>query len=224
MRRRLNSKRKVKQYCITTTQSKTPMAQVRQIHRASNSSSGHSQLPAFTNSCEHYSSPDYQQSNSTECMWTNFKAAITSAVDKYVPTKMSNTRQTHPWVDTKLHRLMRQKQRAHWIAKKTRKEKHWRRYKDLQKRAQTTSRQTERIYLQKVVSEDLDKNPRCFWSYIKRRKQENEGVSSLINKDGFLQSDSQKKSDKLNILFQRRYQQPLRQRPESSPNHEKDNC
>ena len=63
---------------------------------------------SFTNSREHYFSPDYQQSNSIECMWTNFKAAITSAVDKYVPTKMSNTRQTHPWVDTKLRRLMRQ--------------------------------------------------------------------------------------------------------------------
>ena len=77
---------------------------------------------SFTNSCEHCSSPEYQQSNSIECMWTNFKAAITLAVDKYVPTKMSNTRQTHPLVDTKLGRLMRQKQRAHWRAKKTRKE------------------------------------------------------------------------------------------------------
>ena len=31
---------------------------------------------------------------------------------------MSNTRQTHPWVDTKLRRVMRQKQRVHWRAKK----------------------------------------------------------------------------------------------------------
>ena len=155
---------------------------------------------SFTSSCEHYSSPDYQQSNSIECMWTNFKAAITSPVDKYVPMKMSDTRQTHPWVDTK-----RQEQPAHWRAKKRRKEKHWRRYKYLQRRAQNSSRQTERTYLQKVVSEDIDKNPRRFWSYIKSRKQENEGVSSLIDKDGFLQSDSQKKSDALNNQFQSVY-------------------
>ena len=99
---------------------------------------------------------------------------------------------------------MRQKRRTQWRAKKTRKEKHWR-YKDLQRRAQNTSRQTERTYLQKVVSEDIDKNPRRLWSYIKGRKQENDGVSSLIEKDGSLQSDSQKKSDIFNNQFQSVY-------------------
>ena len=89
--------------------------------------------------------------------------------------------------------------------KQKKRETYKRRYKDLQRRAQNTSRQTERTYLQKVVSEDIDKNPRHFWSYIKSRKQENEGVSSLIDKDGFLQSDSQKKSDILNNQFQSVY-------------------
>ena len=151
---------------------------------------------SFIKSSEHDSSPTDQQPNSIELMWSKFKDADASAVDKYVPTKMSSTRQAHPWVDTnKLRRLMRQKQRATWRAKKTRKEKHWKRYKDLQRSAPKASRQTEKTYLQKVVSEDLDKNPRRFWNYIKSRKQENDGVSSLIDQDGFLQSDSQKKAD-----------------------------
>ena len=150
---------------------------------------------SFIKNSEHDLSPTDQQPNSFEFMWSKFKDAVTSAVDKYVPTKMSSTRRTHPWVDTKLRRLMRQKQRVHWRAKKTGKEKHWKRYKDLQRSAQKASRQTEKTYLQKVVSEDLDKNPRRFWTYIKSRKQENEGVSSLIDQDGFLQSDSQKKAD-----------------------------
>ena len=51
----------------------------------------------------------------------------------------------------------------------------------------------------------LTKNPTRFWSYTKGRKQENDGVSSLIDKDGFLQSDSQKKSDILNNQFQSVY-------------------
>ena len=76
---------------------------------------------SFIKSSEHDSSPTDQQPNSIEFMWSKFKDAVTSAVDKYVPTKMSSTRQTHPWVDTKLRRLMRQKQRAHWRAKKTQK-------------------------------------------------------------------------------------------------------
>ena len=173
---------------------------------------------AFASSSDHDPSPDDQETNPIECMWSNFKAAVTSTVEKYVRTKMSSSRQTHPWVDTKLRRLMRQKQRAHWRAKKTGKIKHWRRYMDLQRKAQTTSRQSERTYLRKVVSEDLDKNPRRFWSYIKSRKQENKGVSSLIDKDGFLQSDSQKKCDILNNQFQSVYTKEVTQNlPDKGP-------
>ena len=66
-----------------------------------------------------------------------------------------------------------------------------------------------RIYKEKPRqlpgNRNLDKNPRRFWSYIKSRKQDNEGVSSLIDKDGFLQSDSQKKCDILNNQFQSVY-------------------
>ncbi|KAH3829591.1 hypothetical protein DPMN_102817 [Dreissena polymorpha] len=84
---------------------------------------------------------------------------------------MPNTRQTHPWVDTDIRCLTRRKQRA-----------------------QKASRQAETSYLQKVVSEDQDKNPRRFWSYVKSRKQENESVSYLIDQEGFRQSESQKKA------------------------------
>ena len=64
-----------------------------------------------------------ETSQSVECMWTLFKSAITSAVEKHVPTKMSSTRQTHSWVNTSLRRAMRRKQRALWRAKKTKKHK-----------------------------------------------------------------------------------------------------
>ena len=126
---------------------------------------------SFIKSSAHDSSLTDQQPNSIEFMWSKFKDTVTSAVDKYVPTKMSSTGQTHPSVDTKLCRLMRQKHHVHWRAKKTRKERHWKQYKDLQRNAQKASRQTEKTYLQKVESEDLDKNPRRFWTYIKSRNQ-----------------------------------------------------
>ena len=76
---------------------------------------------SFIKSSEHDSSPTDQQPNSIEFMWSKFKDAVTSAVDKYWPTKMSSTHQTHTSVDTKLRRLMRQKHHAHRRAKKTRK-------------------------------------------------------------------------------------------------------
>ena len=142
-----------------------------------------------------------ETSQSVECMWTLFKSAITSAVEKHVPMKMSSTRQTHPWVNTSLRRAMRHKQRAHWRAKKTEKHKDWNRYKKLQAAVQRETRTTEKTYMEEVVSGELMQNPKRFSSYIKSKRQESEGVSSLIDKNGFLQSDSTKRAEVLNDQF-----------------------
>ena len=55
--------------------------------------------------------------------------------------------------------------------------------------------------MQGIVSEDLHKNPKRFWSYIKSRKQESSGITSLKNKDGYLHSDTVSKADILNKQF-----------------------
>jgi hypothetical protein len=49
--------------------------------------------------------------------------------------------------------------------------------------------------MQDIVSEDLHKNPKRFWSYIKSRKQESSGITSLKNKDSYLHSDTVSKAD-----------------------------
>ena len=71
---------------------------------------------------------------------------------------------------------------AHWRAKKTKKHKDWNRYKKLQAATQRETRTTEKIYMEEVVSGDLKQNPKRFYSYIKSKRQESEGVSSLIDK------------------------------------------
>ena len=90
---------------------------------------------------------------------------------------------------------------AHWRAKKTKKHKEWNRYKKLQAATQRETRTTEKIYMEEVVSGDLKQNPKRFYSYIKSKRQESEGVSSLIDKNGFLQSDSTKRAEVLNDQF-----------------------
>jgi hypothetical protein len=55
--------------------------------------------------------------------------------------------------------------------------------------------------MQDIASEDLHKNPKWFWSYIKSRKQESLGITSLKNKDGYLHRDTVSKADILNKQF-----------------------
>lgn len=159
-----------------------------------------------------------ESTQSVEDMWNCFKSAISAAVDKYVPSKMSSTRQTHPWVNTKLRRLMRRKQRAHWRARKTGKQKDWKRYKTLQKETQSTTRSAEKNFLQDVISGNLKQDPKRFFTYVKSRKQDYVGVSSLLDGNGFLQSDTTARADILNDQFRSVYtKEDMNTMPDKGP-------
>ena len=138
-------------------------------------------------------------------MWAAFKTTVTSAMDQHVPTKMTSARRTHPWVNTNLRKLMRKKQRAHLLAKRTRQARDWNRYKKLQAEAQRSTRKAHKGYMEDIVSQDLKENSKRFWSFIKSKRQEASGVSVLINEDGYLQSDSPVKAKILNKQSQSVY-------------------
>ena len=142
-----------------------------------------------------------------ESMWAAFKTVISEAVDQHVPTKFTSTRRTHPWVNTSLRRMMRRKQRAHRKAKTSGNQRDWERFKRLQAELQRSTRKAHRSYMQDVVSADLKENPKRFWSFIKSKRQEGTGVSELVNKDGFLQSNTTAKAEILNEQFHSVYTQ-----------------
>ena len=63
---------------------------------------------------------------------------------------------------------MRRKQRTHQKAKKSRKDKDWKRYKKLQKEVQSSTRRAEKDFLQNVISGDLKQDPKRFFFYVKK--------------------------------------------------------
>jgi predicted AAA+ superfamily ATPase len=69
-------------------------------------------------------------------------------------------------------------------------------------------------FIQNTVNRDNKDNSKRFWSDIKSKRQEPAGISPLLNKDGFLHSDSQIKAEILNNHFspftQKRTQPPSR--------------
>ena len=100
---------------------------------------------------------------------------------------------------------MRRKQRAHRLAKRNRQARDWNRYKKLQAEAQRSTRKAHKGNMEDIVSQDLKENSKCFWSFIKSKRQEASGVSALMNEDGYLQSDSSVKAEILNKQFQSVY-------------------
>ncbi|CAG2212295.1 unnamed protein product [Mytilus edulis] len=129
-------------------------------------------------------------------MWTSIKQIIKDSMEKHVPTKTSLARQSHPWMNTQLRRLSKQKQRAYSKAKLTNSTKDWKRYKNIKAELQRESRRAHTKFMQNIVSDDLYKNPKRFWSYIKSRKQESRFAPLDIDKP------SQKKTRKEKMASQ----------------------
>ena len=119
-------------------------------------------------------------------------------MEKFVSSKMSPSKYTHPWINTKIHRATHRKQRANRKAKSSRQKKDLDCYKNLQSSAQNEIRYAHKKYKEDVVSSDLKQNPKQFWSFIQSKRQYSTGVSSLMDKDGFLDSEESKKAEFLN--------------------------
>ena len=156
----------------------------------------------ISSSSQTFLSTDYADIDS---IWAAFKTTVTSAMDQHVPTKMTSTRRTHPLVNINLRKMMRKKQRAHRLAKPTRQAWDWNRYKKLQAEAQRSTRKAHKGCMEDIVSQYLKENSKRFWSFIKSKRQEASCVSALMNKDGYLQSDSSVKAEILNKQFQSVY-------------------
>ncbi|KAL8592877.1 hypothetical protein ACOMHN_050704 [Nucella lapillus] len=147
-----------------------------------------------------YQYPDPSTPNALEQMWSDIKQMLSETVEKRVPSKTSAARHTNPWITTSIRRAIRRKQRAHKKARMTGKKKDVDRYRRIQAQTRYEVRQASRKYLEDV-SEDYRTNSKRFWSYVKSKKQEADGVAPLKDKQGFLRSNSQNKAEILGDQF-----------------------
>ena len=119
----------------------------------------------------------------------------------HIPSKLTATKQSHPWINRDLNRLTRRKKRAHKKAKSTNTRRDLKRYHHLKAKSQREIRQAHDTYLQDIISGDMKGNSKRFWDYIKHKKQDSNGVAPLKNNDGLLYSDTDTKADILNRQF-----------------------
>ena len=120
-------------------------------------------------------------------------------MDKNIPTRLSSLRPSLPWVNRKIKKMLRRKQRLYKQAKKN---NTWSNYRHYQREIKRTIRKAEYNYINTMIEEGLKNNDsKPFWRYIKSRKQDNIGVSPLKDR-GTLTSDSLQKANILLSQFQ----------------------
>ena len=101
-----------------------------------------------------------------------------------------------PWINTHIKRISNTKKRAYNRARSTGLPSDRSKYHNLKQLSQRECHKAHNPYVRHLVSPDNDSNHKCLWSYIKSRRQENIGMSTLKDDKGTYKESI----DKANVL------------------------
>ena len=132
--------------------------------------------------------------------------AIEEGINKFIPTRMTKTKERPPWISLEIRRLLRKQRRLFEKQKgsayASRASQH---YRSLKAFVQRSIRKAYWQYVEGIITSKDDNSPaddKRFWRFIKHQKQEAQGVAPL-KKDGKLVDDpSEKAANILNTQFQ----------------------
>ena len=144
---------------------------------------------------------NYSSSSSIEEMWSFISSSLLQLMDEHIPTKMSSTRNHQPWITGDIKRLSRRKKKAFIKARTTKNPQDFQRYRKLKTSCKKACRQAHTTYLHNIISQDLTESPKKFWSYIKGKNCDNNGVAPLKGADGLTYSDKLIRANLLNQQF-----------------------
>ena len=100
-------------------------------------------------------------------------------MEKYIPSKISSSKHTDPWITRDVRRMSKKKQRLYNKAKASQKPSDWKEFKDYRKSTQKKVRQNYWSYQNDMLNNPEDKSNKAFWRFIKSKKQDSTGISSL---------------------------------------------
>ena len=137
--------------------------------------------------------------------WENFKDTLQHSINSHIPHRQSRSKDGYPLIGNALKKLMKRQHQYYKIKKKAGNPQHVKRYLDLKHQVQKRQRHAYWNYIGGIVSPQDQQNDykgmKRFWTYIKHRRSDNVGVSSLKS-EGKLYSHPTDKADILNKQFQ----------------------
>ena len=133
-------------------------------------------------------------------MWEKFRDTLQHSINNHIPHRQSRSKDGYPWIGPELKKMMKRQHCYYKIKKTTGDPQHVKRYLDLKHQVQKRQRQAYWEYVGGIVTPQDKENEyagmKRLWTYIKHRRSDNLGVSSLKS-EGKLYSHP---TDKANIL------------------------
>jgi len=144
----------------------------------------------------------------TEELWIDFSNTLNFLTDKWIPSKLSNTRNNLPWVNQNIKRLIRRRDRTFKKAKTSGSTSDRKKFLDLKHLVRKKVKEAYNQYLENILntsSTDASRsnkpNSKRLYSFIKHSKQDSAEILPLKFKNK-LHTDDMAKVTALNQQFQ----------------------
>jgi len=138
---------------------------------------------------------DFSLETPVETLWSLFHNKLLCLMDMFVPTKIKQTNFRKPWINHKIKKLSRQKQRAYNRARSTNFPHYWLHFNVLKKEMQRECRGTYNNCMSNIIHDSYTNiKKKKLFSYIKSLWKDYCGVS-ILQKDGLSYDHNQAKAD-----------------------------
>jgi len=121
----------------------------------------------------------YSPDTPVEVLWTAFKTKCHECLELIPQTVSSKNHFKAPWINAHIKQISNRKKKAYNRAHSTGLPSDWSKYRNLKKLSEQECRKAYNQYVRQLVSPENDYNHKHLWSYIKSRRQENIGISTL---------------------------------------------
>ena len=138
--------------------------------------------------------------NTVSTNWKAFKDMIRTTIDENIPKKTISKRYHLPWLSRGTKRLLNKKKRVYRKAKRTQQETHWEEFHNIRKQCQHETTSDYHKYINSLIDPSEDKTKKNLWSYLKHKRQDSFGVSTLKS-NGSCQTTPATKAEALNQQF-----------------------
>ena len=149
---------------------------------------------------------EFSASQNVESIWDRMKTGLNDLIKKFIPHRKLGPKRDQQWIDKKTLKLMKRRDRIHKKQLRTGREDLKEAYKNIQRDVQRRLRRQYWQHLDDLIvtdtkDQEAPKPNKQLYSYIKRKQNDNPGISPL-KEAGKLVTDDKEKAEILNRQFQ----------------------
>ncbi|XP_072028466.1 uncharacterized protein [Amphiura filiformis] len=133
-------------------------------------------------------------------LWNRFTNTIQKSMDVNIPSKMTSSKPSVPWINATMKINIRKKRKLYDKARKTGDFELWDRFKQSRRKIDRQMRTLHREHVHSIGECLETDNTKPFWNYIKSLRRDVFGVSPL-NLTGRIASSAKEKAETLNKQF-----------------------